>query len=222
MNRTAGMTVWAIALVLACLSRAAVAADGTDASGATGRDSAAGATEGARSGVALPGAAVALLGALSGRSAEQLTALPAAPATIPYDRQVPQAMRIKRVVAGPDGKSRLDVIELPIVNAEPGKALYSRLYATDVELGYGAPGAFIDWHRVTTPRLWILLQGTWEFGTGDGQRHLLKAGDIVLAADVTGEGHTSRNIGDVPSFVLTVRLPAEDSLKPKPNAPPAR
>ena len=82
------------------------------------------------------------------------------------------------------------------------------------------PGTFIDWHRVTTPRLWILLQGAWDFGTGDGKVHRLVAGDIVLAADTTGQGHTSRNVGTVPSFVLTVRLPAADALAPKLSQPP--
>jgi gentisate 1,2-dioxygenase len=139
------------------------------------------------------------------------------PNTIPHDPRVPDRMRIKRVTAGPDGKSRLDVIELPIAASEAGKSLVSRLYATDVELGYGVPGTFIDWHRVTTPRLFIVLQGVWEFGTGDGKLYRLKAGDIVLAADTTGQGHTSRNVGDVPAFALTVRLPLEDPLKLKPN-----
>jgi gentisate 1,2-dioxygenase len=146
----------------------------------------------------------------------------AEPGTIPHDTQVPEVMRIKRVVAGPDGKSQLDVIELPIAGGEAGKSLTSRLYATDVELGYGVPGTFIDWHRVTTPRLFIVLQGAWEFGTGDGKLHLLQAGDIVLAADTTGQGHTSRNVGNVPSFALTVRLPLEDPLKLKPTNPPAK
>ncbi len=199
MIREHGNRAWWLALLLTCCP--AHAADEVDAG--------------------LSGTSAALHAALAGRSVAELAALPAAPATVPYDRQVPQAMRIKRVIDGPDGKSRLDIIELPIVNAEPGKALYSRLHATDVKLGYGAPGAFIDWHRVTTPRLWILLQGAWEFGTGDGKVHRLVAGDIVLAADVTGQGHTSRNVGDVASFVLTVRLPADDPLKPKANPAPA-
>jgi gentisate 1,2-dioxygenase len=142
--------------------------------------------------------------------------------TIPHDLRVPDAMRIKRVVSGPDGKSRVEIIELPIAASESGKSLISRLYSTDVELGYSLPGSFIDWHKVTTPRLFIVLQGAWEFGTGDGKLHLLKAGDIALAADTTGQGHTSRNVGDQPSFVLTVRLPAKDPLKLKPNNVPVK
>lgn len=167
----------------------------------------------------LPADVASLLRMLADAPATQLAALADAP-TIPRDRSIPGALRIKRVSAGPDGKSRLDVIELPVVAGEPGRSITSRVYATDVELGYGTPGNFIDWHRVTTPRFWILLQGAFDFGTGDGKVHRLVAGDIVLAADTTGQGHTSRNVGDVPSFVLTVRLPAEDSLKPKPNPAP--
>jgi gentisate 1,2-dioxygenase len=151
-----------------------------------------------------------------------LPASAAEPATIPHDLRFPDVMRIKRVVDGADGKSKLDVIELPIAAGETGVSLVSRLYATDVELGYGLPGTFIDWHRVTTPRLFMVLQGAWEFGTGDGKRHLLQAGDIVLAADTTGQGHTARNVGKVPSFVLTVRLPLQDPLKLKPNALPVK
>lgn len=164
----------------------------------------------------MPADVATLLRMLAEAPATQVAALADAP-TIPRDRSIPGALRIKRVTAGPDGKSRLDVIELPTVAGEPGRSITSRIYATDVELGYGTPGTFIDWHRVTTPRFWILLQGAFDFGTGDGKVHRLVAGDIVLAADTTGQGHTSRNVGDVPSFVLTVRLPAEDSLKPKPN-----
>lgn len=146
----------------------------------------------------------------------------AEPATVPHDTSIPAVMRIKRVSAGADGKSRLDVVELPFAGGEAGKSLWSRLYATDVELGYGVPGTFIDWHKVTTPRLFIVLQGAWEFGTGDGKLHLLQAGDIVFAADTTGQGHTSRDVGAVPSFVLTVRLPLQDPLKLRPNKLPAK
>lgn len=146
-------------------------------------------------------------------------ALAALDDTLPHSSTVPDTLRIKRVTADADGKSRVDVIELPVVHHEAGKSTVSRLNATDVEFGYSAPGEFIDWHRVSTPRLWIILQGAYEFGTGDGKLHHLQAGDIVLAADTTGQGHTSRSVGPLPAFVLTVRLPAADPLQPKLAAP---
>jgi mannose-6-phosphate isomerase-like protein (cupin superfamily) len=167
---------------------------------------------------------VLVTGTPAGDAARRRSAEPGAAVgpLVPNDQELPDVLRIKRVSSGPDGKSYLDVVELPIVRREAGSAIQSRLYATDVELGYGAPGRFIDWHKVSTPRLWIILQGAWEFGTGDGKTHLLQAGDIVLAADTTGQGHTSRNVGKVPSFVLTVRLPATNSLAPKADVTAAR
>lgn len=152
-------------------------------------------------------------------SASLQAALAVVDDTLPHSAVVPDKLRIKRVTAGADGKSMLDVIELPVVHHDPGKSVVSRLNATDVEFGYSAPGEFIDWHRVSTPRLWVILQGTYEFGTGDGKLHRLQAGDIVLAADTSGQGHTSRNVGKQPAFVMTVRLPATDSLQPKLAAP---
>jgi hypothetical protein len=134
----------------------------------------------------------------------------AAPATVP----VPATVRVKRLYTGPDGESHLDEVDLPTVHKDAG-AVLTRLYTTDTEIGYGAPGQFIDWHIVSTPRFLIVLQGQIEIGLGDGSKHVLVPGDIVLASDTSGRGHTSRTLGDVPVLALTVRLPKEDPLRPK-------
>jgi hypothetical protein len=127
----------------------------------------------------------------------------------------PDAVRIKHLYAGPDGESHLDELDLPRVGGTPGRSVQTRLYATDIEIGTTLPGGFIDFHGVTTPRLLIVLQGAIEIGLGDGSKHILHKGDMVLAADTTGHGHTSRHIGTEPVLSMTVRLPKEDSLKPK-------
>jgi Na+/melibiose symporter-like transporter len=125
----------------------------------------------------------------------------------------PKAIVIKRITSGEDGKSRLDEVALPPAAGTDPSALVSRLYATDVEIGVSKPGTFIDWHRVSTPRLLVILQGQMEIGTGDGRAYTLKPGDIALAADVTGAGHTSRMIGKVPVMAMTIRLPKDDPLR---------
>lgn len=120
---------------------------------------------------------------------------------------------VKRITADADGKSYIDEVPLPRAAGADPAALVGRLYATDVEIGVAPPGTLIDWHRVSTPRLLVILKGTMEIGTGDGKLHLLRAGDFALAADLTGQGHTSRTVGDVPVMAMTVRLPKDDPLR---------
>ncbi|MET0365395.1 MAG: cupin domain-containing protein [Sphingobium sp.] len=130
-------------------------------------------------------------------------------------RTIGDAFTVPHVYGGPDGESHIDTIALPRTSGVPGKSVQSRLYATDIELGEALPGDFIDWHGVSTPRFLIVLSGELEVGLGDGSKHILRKGDMVLAADVTGRGHTSRTIGTEPVRILTVRLPKENSLAPK-------
>jgi hypothetical protein len=125
----------------------------------------------------------------------------------------PATIVINRIAAGPDGTSFVDKVALPRPPGADAAAMVARLYSTDVEIGMSAPGTLIDWHRVSTPRLLVILQGEMEIGTGDGKLTRLKAGDIALAADVTGKGHTSRTVGTSPVMAMTVRLPKDDPLR---------
>ncbi|MGF7153430.1 cupin domain-containing protein [Novosphingobium gossypii] len=125
------------------------------------------------------------------------------------------AFRVLEMYGGADGESHLKMKALPRTGGVPGKSVQSRLYATDVEIGDTLPGDFIDYHGVSTPRFLIVLAGQLEVGLGDGSKHILSKGDIVLANDVTGRGHTSRIIGTEPVRILTVRLPKENSFAPK-------
>lgn len=134
--------------------------------------------------------------------------------------EIGEAFIVPRVYGGADGESHIDSVALPRTGGVKGKSVQSRLYATDVELGDGLPGSFIDWHGVSTPRFLIVLSGELEVGLGDGSKHILRKGDMVLAADVTGRGHTSRTIGTEKVRILTVRLPKDNSLAPKVDSCP--
>ena len=125
----------------------------------------------------------------------------------------PPAIAVKRIVTGADGRSRAEDFALPRAAVPDPTVAVARLNATDVEISTSAPGLFIDWHRVSTPRLLVILKGTIEIGTGDGKFYRLGPGDVALAMDTTGQGHTSRTVGDVPVMAMTVRLPKEDPLQ---------
>jgi hypothetical protein len=127
---------------------------------------------------------------------------------------------IAQITAGPDGLSRLSTTTLPRAPGSDPLSVNARLYTTDTEIGVSPPGTFIDWHRVSSPRLLVVLSGTLEVGLGDGTIRQLHAGDIVLAADTTGKGHTSRLIGKVPVMAMTIRLPKEEPLKSRASSCP--
>jgi hypothetical protein len=135
-------------------------------------------------------------------------------------KKIGTAFMVPRLYSGADGESHLDMVALPDVGSIPGKFVQSRLYSTDVELGESLPGMFIPWHGVSSPRFLIVLSGQLEIGLGDGSKHILKAGDMVLAEDMTGRGHTSRAIGTEIIRSLTVRLPKDNALAPKMNPCP--
>jgi len=127
---------------------------------------------------------------------------------------------IPQITADAGGVSHLSTITLPRAPGADPLLVNARLNTTDTEIGVSPPGTFIDWHRVSSPRLLVVLSGTLEVGLGDGAIRQLHAGDIVLAADTTGRGHTSHASGTAPVMAMTIRLPREEPLKPRASSCP--
>jgi mannose-6-phosphate isomerase-like protein (cupin superfamily) len=68
------------------------------------------------------------------------------------------------------------------------------------------PGIFIDWHPAPRRLFHFFLAGSCEVTVSDGQVRVFGVGDIVLAEDVTGNGHITRNIGKVETLMAVVAL----------------
>ena len=56
-------------------------------------------------------------------------------------------------------------------------------------------GYFIDWHPAPRKQYIITLAGNVEIGLGDGTVYTLSPGDMMLAEDLTGQGHTTKAVG---------------------------
>ena len=52
----------------------------------------------------------------------------------------------------------------------------------------------------------ITLVGALEIGLGDGYVHRFGPGEGILAEDLTGQGHTTRAIGDEPLLSIAIPL----------------
>jgi hypothetical protein len=116
-------------------------------------------------------------------------------------------MRITRLLAGSDGESRFEDIEIPLepkgvlgrfTDPAPAKAFFFR---------ENPPRYRYDWHTVTCREYVVTLDGQAEIEAGSGEKRLFGKGDVLLAEDLTGQGHRTRVVGRKPWHQMFVTLP---------------
>ena len=115
-------------------------------------------------------------------------------------------MDIVRVFTGPDRQSHFEDIHLDlddlgptghISKLWPGKGVQFREVGGDYQL---------DYHRAPRRQLVVNLTGSVEIEVGDGTSRVLGPGSILLAEDMTGQGHISRSVNREPRTCLFVHL----------------
>jgi len=112
---------------------------------------------------------------------------------------------LARIFTGPDGESHFEELAPSFARNDTGER--SPLQETDgVSFGRAQPGSFMDWHTAPRRQYVVTLSGQVEIGIGDGTVRRFGPGDIMLADDLTGHGHTTRVIGNEPRITLTVPL----------------
>lgn len=112
---------------------------------------------------------------------------------------------IVRIYSGDDGRTRFEDLDLLTDDqyTEPlkdGTRLIFRRFPADY---------FSDWHNAPRRQYIIILSGKMEIGIGDGTQRQFGPGDIVLADDMSGQGHTTRSVGE-PRVSVTIPLPASN------------
>ena len=108
----------------------------------------------------------------------------------------------KRLYSGSDGQSHLEDLEPPFGQID-GPVLQS---VTGITFRRSDPGYFIDFHPAPRRQYVITLEGEAEIGLGDGTIHRFGPGDVMLADDLTGKGHTTRVVGDSPRVSVAIPL----------------
>ncbi len=99
-------------------------------------------------------------------------------------------MQVVRVYTGADGESHFEDLDLPyeqLANAQ-STAMQS---ATGIQFRKTPPGNFSDFHNAPRRQYVITLDGQAEIGLGDGTKRIFNPGDVLLADDLTGRGHTT-------------------------------
>ncbi|OAF19380.1 cupin domain-containing protein [Bradyrhizobium neotropicale] len=99
-------------------------------------------------------------------------------------------IRCVRLWTGEDNNSHF---EEGIIELEPGArgdALSSRVDVATVSFQETASGGAFSWHTAPVRQFVITLSGTLDFQTRDGEHFLLHPGDVLLAEDTAGSGHS--------------------------------
>ena len=108
---------------------------------------------------------------------------------------------VTRLYTGEDGKTHIEEMEL---DSHP--QLTKLMTAEGIMFRSAPPGNFIDWHPAPRRQFVITLAGEVEIGLEDGSVHRFGPGHVNLAEDLTGKGHTTRVVGNVPRITAVVPL----------------
>ena len=108
---------------------------------------------------------------------------------------------ILRVYTGDDGKSHFEELSIP----EGDQQSFRLRPEGEMVFQRAADGRFLDWHTAPRRQFVITLTGNVEIAIGDGTVRTLGPGDIMLAEDLTGQGHTARVVGG-PRTMVSIPL----------------
>ena len=118
--------------------------------------------------------------------------------------------KIWRVYSGHDGQSHIVEEALtmtPFTDVEGAHGEGTAMQATaGIAFRVSPPGYVLSWHCAPRRQYSVSLSGVAEIEVGDGTVVRLHPGDVVLAEDLTGQGHITRVVGDQPRFYAIVPL----------------
>jgi hypothetical protein len=114
-------------------------------------------------------------------------------------------MKIVRLYTGSDQQSHFEEIEMKFGGDQPMKTTDARS-ATSAVFRSAPAGLFLERHPAPRRQFLVTLSGSWEIEASNGIKRIFKTGDVMLADDTTGAGHTSRVLGSEPHVFMTVPL----------------
>jgi hypothetical protein len=119
-------------------------------------------------------------------------------------------MRVTRLYTGKDNQSHFEELELPLAPAAYGSE-YQLGFASRVILRENRVGDSLDFHNAERRQFVVTIRGVGEIECGDGTKRRFGPGDIMLADDVTGQGHITREI-EGPRRAIFIPIPDDLDL----------
>jgi hypothetical protein len=101
-------------------------------------------------------------------------------------------IRCVRIWTGDDRNSHFEEGFIDLEPGQHGDLLSGKMPTTTISFEETASGGAFAWHDAPIRQLVITLSGTLDFQTREGEHFLICPGDILLAEDTAGSGHSWR------------------------------
>ena len=107
-------------------------------------------------------------------------------------------IRCVRIWTEDDGNSHFEEGVIDLEPGQRGDELSGRMATTTISFQETASGGAFAWHTAPIRQLVVTLSGTLDFQTREGEHFLIRPGDILLAEDTVGSGHSWRLTDEQP------------------------
>lgn len=116
-------------------------------------------------------------------------------------------MAIIRIYTGADGASHFEDLQPKLQPMGDQSASAELIPGSGIVIRSFEPTRSNPWHHAPGRYAVFTLSGAVDIEIGDGTVRRLGAGDILIAEDLTGQGHGTREVGPEPRVSIFVPLP---------------
>jgi len=121
-------------------------------------------------------------------------------------------IKVTRLYPGPDGKTKVEEFQIPLTPRDRVSDVSGSAALTSLQVRRTNQNYYLDWHPASRRQLVVTLSGESEIELEGGRKIRLGPGNILLAEDITGQGHISRAVGSEERISLFITL--ADNAKP--------
>jgi quercetin dioxygenase-like cupin family protein len=107
-------------------------------------------------------------------------------------------IRSIRLWTGDDGNSHFEEGVIDLSKGERDDILSGTVDVVSISFRETRAGGAFEWHDAPTRQFVITLSGTLDFQTRKGEHFVLHPGDILLAEDTAGTGHSWKLVDENP------------------------
>jgi hypothetical protein len=118
-------------------------------------------------------------------------------------------VKVTRLYTGEDGLSHFEQVSVKFSAVPDAPNTVEESEPVSMKKSYVvriAPGFFEGWHNADVRRYVITISGRSEVEVANGQKLIAQPGQVVLAEDLTGKGHTFRVLGESDGVALFVDM----------------